>query len=180
LKVTLREGTTPALTRALRAGTIDVAILARTPPFRPPDSESPPLEMTTLFERELLVAVPASHPFAAARAVEVRDLEGQIWVASRSDPGEALLGVWPGLTARPDVRYVVRDWLAKLQIVAAGLAITTLAPVAVDALPKGVAAVAVRGEPHETRRVVLARAPRPLDSAAARVSDALIAAARAV
>ena len=42
--------------------------------------------------------------------------------------GDALLGVWPGLAERPDVRYVVRDWLAKLQIVAAGLAITTLAP----------------------------------------------------
>ncbi len=53
-----------------------------------------------------------------------------MWVASRSDSGDSLLGVWPGLRERPDVRYVVRDWLAKLQIVAAGLAITTIAPVA--------------------------------------------------
>ena len=130
LKVTVREGTTPALTRALRAGTLDLAILARTPPFRPPDSESPPLELTTLSERELVLAVSAGHPFASARAVEVDQLEGQVWVASRSDAGDSLLGVWPGLAERPDVRYVVRDWLAKLQLVAAGLAITTLAPVA--------------------------------------------------
>ena len=85
--------------------------------------------------------------------------------------------MWPGLAERPDVRYVVRDWLAKLQIVAAGLAITTLAPIALDVLPDGVKAVAVRGEPQETRRIVLARLPggsRP----AARVADALIAAAR--
>ena len=63
-------------------------------------------------------------------AIEVEQLEGQVWVASRSDAGDSLLGVWPGLAERPDVRYVVRDWLAKLQIVAAGLAITTLAPIA--------------------------------------------------
>ena len=177
-EVTLREGTTPALTRALRAGTLDLAILARTPPFRPPDAESPPLELTTLSERELVVGVSAGHPFASLRAVEVEQLEGQVWVASRSDTGDSLLGVWPGLAERPNVRYVVRDWLAKLQIVAAGLAITTLAPVALDVLPDGVKVVAVRGEPQETRRLVLARRPGPLDAPTARVADALAAAAR--
>ncbi|HEY3189778.1 MAG TPA: LysR substrate-binding domain-containing protein, partial [Solirubrobacteraceae bacterium] len=178
LHVVLREGTTPALTRALRAGTLDLAVLARTPPFRPLDAESPPLELTTLSERELVVGVPATHPLAGAQAVEVERLEGQIWVASRSDAGDALLGVWPGLAERPNVRYVVRDWLAKLQIVAAGLAITTLAPIALDVLPEGIKVVAVRGEPRETRRVVLAHRPGPLDPAATRVADALIAAAR--
>ena len=176
LKVTLREGTTPALTRALRAGTLDLAILARTPPFRPADTESPALELTTLSERELVIAVSAGHPFANAQAVEVEQLKGQVWIASRSDPGDALLGVWPGLAERPDVRYIVRDWLAKLQIVAAGLAITTLAPVALGVLPDGVRVVAVRGEPQETRRIVLAHRPGPLDGPAARVADALIAA----
>jgi molybdate transport repressor ModE-like protein len=179
LKVTLREGTTPALTRALRAGTLDLAILARTPPFRPPDTESPALELTTLSERELVIGVSAGHPFASAQAVEVEQLTGQVWVASRSDPGDSLLGVWPGLAERPDVRYVVRDWLAKLQIVAAGLAITTLAPITLDVLPGGVKVVAVRGEPQETRRVVVARRPGPLDGPAARVANALIAAAPA-
>jgi DNA-binding transcriptional LysR family regulator len=176
LRVTLREGTTPALTRALRAGTLDLAVIASTPPFRPPDAESPALELITLTERELLLAVPAGHPFAGA--VEVEQLAGQVWVASRSDAGESLLGVWPGLRERPDVRYVVRDWLAKLQLVAAGLAITTLAPTMLELLPAGVRAVAVRGEPHETRRIALARRSGPLDSAAARVADALLDAAR--
>jgi DNA-binding transcriptional LysR family regulator len=88
----------------------------------------------------------------------------------------SLLGVWPGLAERPDVRYVVRDWLAKLQIVAAGLAITALGPISLDAVTAGVKVVAVRGVPHETRRVVLARRPRPLDAASACVADTLIAA----
>jgi DNA-binding transcriptional LysR family regulator len=179
LKVTLREGTTPALTRGLRAGTLDLAVIARTPPFRPPDSESPALQLTTLSERELVIGVSTRHPFANAQAVEVQQLTGQVWVASRSAPGDTLLGVWPGLTERPDIRYVVRDWLAKLQIVAAGLAITTLPPITLDVLPDGVKAVAVRGEPQETRRIVLARRPGPLGTPVARVADALIAAAAA-
>jgi DNA-binding transcriptional LysR family regulator len=177
LKVSLREGTTPTLTRALRAGTLDLAVIARTPPFRPPDAESPALELTTLSERELVIGVWTRHPFANARAVEVQQLTDQVWVASRSGPDDTLLGVWPGLTERPDIRYVVRDWLAKLQIVAAGLAITTLAPITLDVLPDGVTAVAVRGEPQETRRVVLARRPGPLDGPVARVASALITAA---
>jgi DNA-binding transcriptional LysR family regulator len=176
LTVTVREGTTPALTRALRAGTLDLAILAQTPPFRPPDGESPPLALTTLAERELVLAAPAGHPFASLHAVEVEQLAGQVWVASRSEGGDSLLGVWPGLAERPDIRYVVRDWLAKLQIVAAGLAITTLAPVAAGVLPPGVEVVAVRGEPQETRRVVLARRPGLLDGPAGRVADALLSA----
>ncbi len=180
LRVTLREATTPALTRALRAGTLDLAVIAQQPPFRPPDAESPPLELTLLSQRELGVGVPTNHPLAAAGAVEVDELEGQVWVASRSDSGDSLLGVWPGLRERADVRYVVRDWLAKLQIVAAGLAITTIAPAVFGAVPDGVQIVAVRGEPQELRRLVLARRPGPLDPAVARVAEALVGAARSL
>jgi DNA-binding transcriptional LysR family regulator len=99
--------------------------------------------------------------------------------SSSSASGESLLGVWPGLRERAEVRYVVRDWLAKLQIVAAGLAITTIAPVAVEAVPAGITILAVRGEPQELRRLVLARRPGSLDAATARVIDALVAAASA-
>jgi len=126
-----------------------------------------------------VIGVSARHPFANAQVVDVQQLTGQVWVASRSGAGDTLLGVWPGLAERPDIRDVVRDWLAKLQIVAAGLAITTLAPTTLDVRPNGVKAVAVRGEPRETRRIVLARRPGPLDDPAARVADALIAAAAA-
>lgn len=179
LVVSVREGTTPTLTRGVRAGTLDLALLAQAPPFRPPDAESPAMGLTTLAEGELVIGVGAQHPFAARRAVEVAELAGETWVASRSESGASLLGVWPGLAERPDVRYVVRDWWAKLQLVAAGLAITTLAPVALDVLPEGVRAVAVRGEPQETRRLVLAHPPGRLDGAAATVADALLDAVRA-
>ncbi|GAB3844242.1 hypothetical protein GCM10027610_058350 [Dactylosporangium cerinum] len=62
--VVSREGSTPSLVRALRAGTLDLALLAAAPPFRPPDG-SPALVLTTLAERGLRVAVPAGHPWPA-------------------------------------------------------------------------------------------------------------------
>jgi hypothetical protein len=49
--------------------------------------------------------------------------------------------------------------------------------VALPALPPGIRVLAVRGEPEETRRLVLARRPGPLVPGVAAVSDALRAAA---
>jgi DNA-binding transcriptional LysR family regulator len=178
LVVSAREGGTPALTRSLRVGTLDLAVLAQAPPFRPLDTEAPALEVITLAERELLLCVGAGHPFASRSAVEIDELVGQTWVAGRSDTGEILPGVWPGLPGRPDIRYVVRDWWAKLRLVAAGLAITTIPPVALHLLPHDVRIVAVRGEPPEIRRLVLGHRPGQLTNATALVVDALRRAAR--
>ncbi len=157
--------------RALRAGTIDLALLAGIPPFRPFDTESPPLQVLTLTERNLQVAVPAGHPLAAASSVSIADLRGQRWVAS-SAAGE--MGVWPGLDERPVIAHTARDWLAKLNLVAAGAGLTTVPAVLAAAVPAGVSVKAVDGEP---RRLVLARVPRPLTGPAVHVVDALLVAA---
>jgi DNA-binding transcriptional LysR family regulator len=57
LRVVLREGTTAAMVRALRAGTVDMVVVASTQPFRPLDDREPPLAAEVLAERDLLVAV---------------------------------------------------------------------------------------------------------------------------
>ena len=174
LVVTVREGTTPTLTRALRAGTLDLAVLA---------------QIAAVPAAGRRVAAARAHGARRARAAGGRRAAAPVRGPSRGRgrpssrarsgwragpaPATPLLGVWPGVAERPDVRYVVRDWWAKLQLVAAGLAITTLPPVALDALPDGVHAVAVRGEPQEARRLVLARLPGPLSGAAAAVAEAL-------
>ena len=173
LEVTLREGTTPSLIRALRTGAIDLALLGAAPPFRPFDAEAPALRVETLSEAELRVAVGRGHPLAARSAVELAELEGQRWVASRSDAGETLLGVWPGLPGRPQIAYLVRDWLTKLSLVAAGLAITTVPEIAAAAVPRDVRLLTVRGEPQELRRAVLARLPGPSTPEQDAVADAL-------
>jgi DNA-binding transcriptional LysR family regulator len=180
LEVTLREGTTPALVRALRAGAIDLAVLAASPPFRPFDAEAPALLLDVISEADLLVAVGPHHRFGARTAVELAELEGERWIASRSDVGETLLGVWPGLSGRPNVAYTVRDWLSKLGLVASGVGVTTVPAILAPALPPGIHLLAVRGEPQERRRVVLVRLPgQPATPAVTAVADALRAAAAA-
>jgi DNA-binding transcriptional LysR family regulator len=173
ITVTTREGTTPTLVRALRSGSLDLALVASAPPFRPPDAESPPLRVRTLTERSLLVAVPAGHPFAARDEVDVADLRGQRWVASPSAGDEKLMGAWPGLDERPVVAHSARAWLAKLQLVAAGCGLTTVPAVLAPAVPPNVRLVRVRGGSRERRRMMLAWLAHPLPEAARRLADAL-------
>lgn len=152
--------------------------MTQSPPWRPLDTETPGLDLVALTERSLALAVGPDHPFARRRSVEVEALAGQVWVASRSERGDQLLGVWPGLAERAEVRYLVRDWLAKLQLVAAGLAITTVAPTSMPAAVAGIHVVEVRGEPEELRRVLLARLPGRPAPEVQTIADAIAGAAR--
>jgi DNA-binding transcriptional LysR family regulator len=179
LRVVLREGTTAVMVRALRAGAVDLVVVASTLPFRPLDDREPPLATEVLAERDLLVAVGPHHRLAGRSEVDLAELAGERWIAARSEGDEHLLGVWPGLPGRPDVPYVVRDWLTKLRLVASGAGITTIPAVLLPALPAGVHHFAVRDGPREPRRLVLVHAPdRPPTADAKVVADALRAAAR--
>lgn len=171
ITVVTREGSTPALVRALRAGTLDVALIASSPPFRAPDDESPALEVEVLVERSLRVAVPSTHPLARNDFVDVADLRGQRWIAGPGD--QLVMGVWPGLDERPVVAHTARDWLAKLRLVAAGLGITTVPAGLVAVMPAGVRVLPVRGGPAEQRRILLARLPGPAPEPVARLAAAL-------
>jgi DNA-binding transcriptional LysR family regulator len=177
ITVSTREGSTPALVRALRAGSVDMALLASAPPFRPPDAETPPLDLQVLAERSLCVAVSATHPLARQNAADVADLRGQCWIASPSSADETLMGVWPGLDERPKITHTARDWMTKLHLVAAGCGVTTVPASFAAIAPPGVRVLAVRGGSQEQRRVILARLPHPLTEPAARLVDALRAAA---
>ena len=170
ITVLTREGSTPALVRALRAGTLDVALLASAPPFRPPDAETPALHLQTLVERSLRVAVPDTHPLARAEFIDIADLRGQRWIAGAGD--EQVMGVWPGLDERPQIAHTARDWLAKLHLVAAGCGITTAPAGLAFATPPGVRILPVRGGAAEQRRLQLARLPRPLPEPVARLAAA--------
>lgn len=169
--VVTREGGTPALVRALRAGTLDLALLASAPPFRPPDAETPTLELQTLTERSLRVAVPATHPLALNDVIDVADLLGQRWIAGTGD--DRVMGVWLGLTERPEIAHTARDWLAKLHLVAAGCGITTVPAAFISAVPPGVRILPVHGGPAEQRWILIARLPQPLSEPTARLVNAL-------
>ena len=167
LRVTSREGTTPSLVRAVRAGSLDLAVVTSRPPHRPPDNESPPLEVETLSETRLVIAAPALGGFAGRSSVRLAELADCEWIDSASSGTEPLLGVWPGLPGRPRIAHQVKDWLAKLQLVAAGCGVTTVPPALASALPEGVILLRVSDGPEEIRRAVMVRQPgRPSDSVA--------------
>jgi DNA-binding transcriptional LysR family regulator len=174
ITVVTREGSTPALVRALRAGTLDVALIASSPPFRAPDDETPALDIDTLAERSLRVAVPSVHPLARNDFIDIEELRGQRWISGPGDP--LVMGVWPGLDERPVVAHTARDWLAKLHLVAAGFGITTVPAAFGAVVPAGVRILPVRGGPAERRRILLARLPGPMPESVARLAAAVRAA----
>ncbi|PRY30794.1 LysR family transcriptional regulator [Pseudosporangium ferrugineum] len=159
--VSTREGSTPALTRALRAQTLDLALLSARPPFRAPDDEQPPLPAEPLAEDALLLAVPEHSPLTGYAAVPVDALAGEAWIAGPSGSAEPGLGVWPGLPGRPRVAHHTRDWLSKLALVRAGCGITTVSALLAPAVPAGVRLLRVAGDGGQRRRLLLARPPAP-------------------
>ncbi|GAB2526089.1 LysR family transcriptional regulator [Nocardia heshunensis] len=175
ISVTTREGTTPALTRALRTGSIDLAVLSSRPPHRPPDGESPRLHLTTVQDTELVVAVSATGTFAGRTAVHADELVDAPWIATPSSNAEPLLGVWPGLPGRARIVHGARDWLTKLRLVAGGFGITTVPDSLAPIFPPGVTAVRVQGAPPEFRRVLLARLPGATTPAITTVAQAITA-----
>ncbi|HEY2673069.1 MAG TPA: LysR family transcriptional regulator [Rugosimonospora sp.] len=177
IDVSTREATTPALVRAVRAGSLDLAVLASAPPFRAPDTETPELAVEVISEADLHIAVPVNHPLALDDAIDVERLHGQRWIASPASAGEVLLGVWPGLGGRSRIAHSTRDWLTKLHLVAAGCGITTIPRSMLPAVPEGIRVLPVRGGPRETRRVLLARMPGRRSAALRTVQEALRTAA---
>lgn len=159
VRVTAREGATPSLTRALRTGASDVAVLTSRPPHCPPDGESPRLHLTTVQDTELLVAAPATGTFAGRAAVHVDELVDAPWIATPSSSAEPLLGVWPGLPGRARIVHSARDWLTKLHLVAGDFGVTTIPERLSPVVPPGVISLRIQGAPPEIRRVLVARLP---------------------
>ncbi|MEV6113853.1 LysR family transcriptional regulator [Streptomyces sp. NPDC052109] len=177
ITVTTREGTTPGLLRALRAGSIDIAVLTSRPPHRPSDGESPRLHVEAVEDTELLVAAQTTGLFAGRSAVHVDELIDAPWIAAPSSSAEPLLGVWPGLPGRPRVVHTTRDWLTKLRLVAGGFGVTTVPSRMSTVLPPGVSLLRVDGAPPEVRRVLMARLPGPPAPAVTAVTRAIASAA---
>ncbi|KOG64612.1 LysR family transcriptional regulator [Streptomyces griseoflavus] len=177
IAVTTREGTTPMLIRALRAGSLDLAVLTSRPPHRPFDRELPRLHLETVADTELAVAVPSTGEFAGRTTMHVDELVDAAWIASPSANSKPLLGVWPGLPGRPRVVHSARDWLTKLQLVAGGFGVTTVPSPLSPILPPGVSLLRVDGAPPEIRRVLVARLgghPTPAITAVTRAITATV------
>ena len=175
--VITREGSTPALVKGLRAGTLDLALISSRPPYPAPDDQDPALDLEVLLEGDLLVAVPAAGPLGLDGSVTLAQLQDATSIASPQTAGEPALGVWPALPQRPTIGHQARDWLAKLALVGGGWGITTLPSYLVGLAPAQVRLVRVVDGAPVTRRVLLARLPGAATPAAAQLADSVRAAA---
>jgi DNA-binding transcriptional LysR family regulator len=140
LTVDLHEASTPTQLRQLRAGRIDVAVIGMGADLPAYDLDG--LRRDHLADGRSLVAVPAGHRFADRDPVPVAELAGEDWVVGKGLRGDPQFGAWPTLPA-PKVVGAVREWNARLGLVAAGLGITTVPELVVPALPAGVVTVRV-------------------------------------
>lgn len=166
---TLREGTTPEHLRRLRAGRMEVVVIAMDPDTPPPLED---LRADLLFEGRLLVAVPADHRLARRGMVNVDELEHEPWIVGDAGGGDPLLGVWPGAPGAPTIAYAIRDWPARLGLVAAGLGLAVVPSVAAATMPPGVHLIGVN-DPRPVRRSVLAVTRRERSPSAAALITAL-------
>ena len=149
--ITLREGSTPAQLRRLRAGRLELAVVALDPDA--PEALDG-LRADALIEGGMLVAVPAAHPLAKRERVELEDLAEEPWIVADPAWRDTQIGAWRSLE-EPRIAYVVRDWVARLGLVAAGLGLAVIPDMAARQMPPGIAVVAVN-DPLALRRVAYA------------------------
>lgn len=165
--VVLREGLTPALLAAVARRRLDLAVVT------PPGQAVSGLEMAPLLDDALFVATADTHPLAERASVPADALRDEAWIAGSAEPDSTLLGAWSDAQWRPRVAYVVRDWVAKLGLVAAGLGVTIVPGLAVPSLPPSLAVVRI-DHPRAVRTTALAyRSGAPAERACAHLMEAL-------
>jgi DNA-binding transcriptional LysR family regulator len=134
--VSLWEAGSPAQLRRLRAGRIEMAVVAIGEGL--PDYDFTGLRIEVVRTgRGLGVAVSTGHPLASRDQVHVADLAQEAWIVGAGGEGEPQFGAWPTLED-PRVAYEARGWQTRLGLVAAGLGVSVLPGLAADTVPNGV------------------------------------------
>jgi DNA-binding transcriptional LysR family regulator len=150
LRISLREGTSPALATGLAKGRLDLAVMTA-------HRELPrEVEIEALVDDPLLLLVSRDHRLATETAISADALRSERWVAAGTDISSTLLGAWSHAAWQPDIAFVARDWTAKIGLVAAGLGVTLVPGLAIPALPATVALVRI-DDPAASRPTAVAR-----------------------
>ncbi|MFE7077719.1 LysR family transcriptional regulator [Streptomyces sp. NPDC057620] len=176
VEVSFLESSTPVQIRRLRAGRLDLALLARGEGLA--DWDLTGIRTEPLPGGPLHVAVGERHRLARLEQVPVAELADEEWIAGRGARGEPQFGAWPTLS-HPRIVAELAEWSARLGFVAAGLGITTIPALAADALPGGVVAVPVADPTWTGRSMTLAHTGTLTDAGAA-VRTALVRTADAL
>ncbi|MBB5790794.1 LysR family transcriptional regulator [Jiangella mangrovi] len=136
LVVDLREAGSPTQLRWLRAGRIEVALVARGDGL--PEYDFTGLTTEALPPSSYGIAVSAGHALAQrvdVDTVDVEDIADEPWVVGSGSEPQFL--AWPTLP-EPHIAYRVESWQTRLGLVAAGLAIAVIPESAAATVPRGV------------------------------------------
>jgi DNA-binding transcriptional LysR family regulator len=146
------EGSAQANGEAVATGALHVAVCFQdaAAPLHLPDGT----ERHELGEEPMLAMLPASHPLAGRRRIDLAELAGETWSAPSRDHLVYRACVAAGF--EPRIAYVSRDPLAIGELVAGGLAVT-LAPELLAGRVPGVAFVAL--DDAVPRRLLYALTP---------------------
>jgi DNA-binding transcriptional LysR family regulator len=151
LEVRISEGGTEAQLRRLRAGRTAIAVIAVGFGL---EYDLGDLEVDLLLHGTPRVIVSAQHRFAERSWVNVAELRDEPWIVGEADRSGPQFGTWPTLDGQLTVAHSLRDWTARLGLVAAGLGIAVVPSLFVPALPPTVRALTV-DDPRPFRRDVL-------------------------
>ncbi|MGH8795275.1 MAG: LysR family transcriptional regulator [Stackebrandtia sp.] len=162
------DGLSARLVEAVAADDLDVAVVTGYPD-QIDDFEN--VRLHALLDEPMLVALPGGHRLAGRESVRLSELENESWIAGSAAVEETLIRAALRREFRPDVAYVVRDWIAKQGFVAAGLGVTLVPALAVDSVRADVA-LARLDEPDVPTRGI--RAALPDDRAGAPAAAAFV------
>jgi DNA-binding transcriptional LysR family regulator len=177
--LSLAEGITRRQLARLESDDADVAVVSA---FPGQSLDEARFDLLHLLDDAMLVALPLGHRFARRRRLRLADLDRERWIGAESRDDDRVLGpsrLAGGAEARTE--FVVREWTAKLGLVAAGIGITLVPSLAAPGARGDVALVAIDPRDAPPRAVYAAtlagvtRAP-----ATSAFIDALKASARAL
>src|SRR3954447_20847661 len=111
----------------LRAGEIDVAVVARLP-----DLDASDVDLVDLLEDEIFIALPAEHRLAHKPKLRLRDPRDETWIESPSSPAQRpLLSAALASGFEPRILFGAEQWLSKQGLVAAGVGVTLIPGLAI-------------------------------------------------
>jgi DNA-binding transcriptional LysR family regulator len=164
LAVTVLDGHDDELVDWVRAGIVDVAVVA---------GEHPDLELQPLITDELLAVVPAGHPLAEHTQLRARDLADEPFILTRAGCERLVLAALSAEGVVPKVSHEVSEASTILAMVGEGLGVSLMPGLAAPNPPKTVALRSLR--PRASRDLSLAVAPTHAPSPAVRAFLAEVA-----
>jgi len=142
LSVSYFEEEPPEAVEAVRSGAVDVAITFSYPGDRvdPHQESAQGLTVESLWQDEMLVALPSAHPAAAHERVAMEELSGEVWIAGCPRCRGHLLQVTETAGFTPTIAYETDNFSAVLGMADAGIGIALVPTLALAStrVPDGI------------------------------------------